>query len=125
MLKVDSAVRAAMENTMTLLPGTTQVNANTAPAEVLSALEPKLSLSQARALVAERERGVWFNDAADFTNHLSGLGIPDAKPAVTTTSAWFTATGIVVYERARVAMRALIQSGGDSSTTIVWEREIQ
>jgi general secretion pathway protein K len=114
-----------MENTMTVLPGTTQVNANTAPAEVLSALEPKLSLSQARALVAERARGVWFNDASDFANHLSGLGIPDAKPAVTTTSAWFTATGIVVYERARVAMRALIQSGGDSSTTIVWEREIQ
>jgi general secretion pathway protein K len=124
LLQVQPAVREAMTRTMTLLPAATEINVNTAPAEVLAALEPKLSLAQARALVAERERGTWFNDAADFANHLSGLGIPDAAPAVTTTSAWFSATGIVVYQRARVSMRALIQSGGDQSTNIVWEREI-
>lgn len=125
MLGVDAPLRRAMMRTLTFLPATTDVNVNTAAPEVLAAIIPQLSLSQARVLTGERDRGNWFNDAADFTNRLSGMGIVPAPASVTATSAWFTATGTVVYERAHLVMRALIQSASDQSTDIVWKREIR
>lgn len=124
LLRVDPALRPAMARTMTVLPASTDVNVNTAPPEVLAALVPQLSISRARALAGDRDRGYWFNDSADFANRLAGSGIPSAPPEVTATSAWFMATGTVVYERAHVVMRALIQSANNQTTDIIWKREI-
>ncbi|OZI33832.1 general secretion pathway protein GspK [Bordetella genomosp. 10] len=118
------AFRRDLERTLTYLPATTTVNVNTAPPEVLVALMPDMTLAQARVLAGERERGAWFNDAADFGNRLAGLGVATAPAGIGATSAWFAATGTVVYERAHLVMRALIQSGADQSTDIVWRREI-
>ena len=53
-LGLDPAVRDELQRTMTLLPANTQVNVNTAPPEVIAALAPGLSISQARAIAGER-----------------------------------------------------------------------
>ncbi|MNV67250.1 General secretion pathway protein K [compost metagenome] len=113
-----------MRRTMTVLPVATSVNVNTAPAEVIAALVPGLSLSQARAMTGERDRGNWFNNAGDFSNRLAGTGVDAPAPTVTTASGWFMASGTVVYERARVAMQALVRSAPPAAPDTIWTREI-
>ncbi|ALM86679.1 type II secretion system minor pseudopilin GspK [Bordetella sp. N] len=123
-LNLDPALRRDLQRTLTYLPAATTVNVNTAPPEVIAALVPDMTMAQARIVVGERERGAWFNDAADFTNRLGGVGVQNTPEGIGATSAWFSATGTVAYERVHLVMRALIQSAADQSTEIVWKREI-
>jgi general secretion pathway protein K len=106
-----------------VLPAATPVNVNTAPAEVIAALVPGMSLSQARTLAGERDRGNWFNNAGDFANRLAGTGVKGAAPTVATNSGWFLATGTVVYERARISMQALVRSAPPAAPDTIWTRE--
>lgn len=124
LLSLDPAARNALRRTMTVLPAATTVNVNTAPAEVLAALAPGLSLSQARSMAGERDRGNWFNNAGDFANRLAGAGVKTPAPAVTTTSGWFLASGTVAYERARISMQALLRSSPPAAPDTLWTREI-
>ncbi|MBO1013655.1 type II secretion system minor pseudopilin GspK [Achromobacter sp. SD115] len=124
LLALDPAVRSELRRTMTVLPVATSVNVNTAPAEVLAALAPGLSLSQARSLAGERDRGNWFNNAGDFANRLAGAGVKTPPPTVVTTSGWFLASGIVAYERARISMQALLRSSPPAAPDTLWTREI-
>lgn len=123
LLGLEPPMRNALRRTMTLLPSATQVNVNTAPAEVIAALVPGLSLAQARALAGERDRGNWFNNAGDFANRLAGTGVKTPAPAVSTNSSWFLASGTVVYERARVSMQALMRSAPPAAPETLWTRE--
>ncbi|ASC68206.1 general secretion pathway protein GspK [Achromobacter denitrificans] len=123
LLALDPQARAELRRTMTVLPLATPVNVNTAPAEVLAALVPGMSLSQARSLAGERDRGNWFNNAGDFANRLAGTGIKTPAPAVATSSAWFLATGTVAYERARISMQALMRSTPPAAPDTIWTRE--
>ncbi|CAB3927809.1 type II secretion system protein GspK [Achromobacter ruhlandii] len=116
-------MRNELRRTMTVLPVATSVNVNTAPPEVVAALVPGLSLSQARALTGERDRGNWFNNSGDFANRLVATGVKGPVPAVTTASGWFMASGAVVYERARVSMQALIRSAPPAAPDTIWTRE--
>src|SRR5690606_5994571 len=61
---------ATLSTYVTLIPEKTDINVNTATAEVLSAVIPGLGLPTARALVDERDSGKWFTSRADFTNRL-------------------------------------------------------
>lgn len=122
-LGLEPTVRDEMRRTMTVLPIATSVNVNTAPAEVIAALVPGLSLGQARALAGERDRGNWFNNAGDFGNRLAGTSVDAPAPTVTTASGWFLASGTVVYERARVAMQALVRSAPPAAPDTIWTRE--
>jgi len=124
LLSLDPAVRNELRRTMTVLPAATTVNVNTAPAEVLAALVPGLSLSQARSMAGERDRGNWFNNSGDFANRLAGAGVKTPAPAVTTTSGWFLASGTVAYERARISMQALLRSSPPAAPDTLWTREI-
>lgn len=112
-----------LRRTMTVLPSATSVNVNTAPPEVIAALVAGLSLSQARAITGERDRGNWFNNSGDFANRLAATGVKTPAPAVSTTSGWFLASGAVVYERARVSMQALIRSAPPAAPDTIWTRE--
>ena len=58
-LGLSPSTLAALENFITILPESTPVNLNTAPAEVLMASLPGLDLSAARQWVSLRERGHW------------------------------------------------------------------
>ncbi|MNX93977.1 General secretion pathway protein K [compost metagenome] len=124
LLGLEPPMRNALRRTMTVLPAATSVNVNTAPAEVIAALVPGLSLSQARAMAGERDRGNWFNNTGDFANRLAGTGIKTPAPAVATNSGWFLASGTVVYERARVSMQALVRSAPPAAPDTIWTREI-
>lgn len=123
LLGLEPAVRAELRRTMTVLPTATNVNVNTAPPEVIAALVAGLSLSQARAITGERDRGNWFNNSGDFANRLTATGVKTPAPAVSTTSGWFLASGAVVYERARVSMQALIRSAPPAAPDTIWTRE--
>ncbi|WP_144634379.1 type II secretion system minor pseudopilin GspK [Bordetella genomosp. 13] len=124
LLGVDPARRQAMRRTMTVLPARTTINVNTAPPEVIAALVPGLSLGQARSLAGDRDRGRWFLNSGDFANRVTGTGSEVQVPAVVTTSNWFMATGTVVYERARVTMRALMQSSTGGVPRTLWTQEV-
>ncbi|OZI71891.1 type II secretion system minor pseudopilin GspK [Bordetella genomosp. 12] len=117
-------VRAELERTLTLLPASTSINVNTAPPEVIAAIVPTLTLSQARALTGERDRGNWFNNSGDFSNRLAAFGLTASAPVVTTTSQWFMAHGALVYERARVGMQALLHSVPPAVPQTTWIREL-
>ena len=123
LLGLEPPMRNALRRTMTLLPSATTVNVNTAPAEVIAALVPGLSLAQARAMAGERDRGNWFNNTGDFANRLAGTGVKTPAPSVSTNSAWFMASGTVVYERARVSMQALMRSAPPAAPETIWTRE--
>lgn len=123
LLALEPSARNELRRTMTVLPVATSVNVNTAPAEVLAALVPGLSLSQARSMAGERDRGNWFNNSGDFANRLAATGVKGPVPAVTTASGWFMASGAVVYERARVSMQALIRSAPPAAPDTIWTRE--
>jgi len=123
LLALEPPMRNALRRTMTLLPAATNVNVNTAPAEVIAALVPGLSLAQARAMAGERDRGNWFNNPGDFANRLTGTGIKTPAPSVATNSGWFLASGTVVYERARVSMQALLRSVPPAAPETIWTRD--
>lgn len=118
----DQAIRT-LDCCVTILPDQSAVNVNTAPPEVLYAVITQLPLGQAVALVAERERGRYFNDAADFANRLGNPKIKLDKDSVSTDSQWFSLAGVVRLGRATVAMRALLERE-DQSTSIVWMKEM-
>ncbi|SAI39544.1 general secretion pathway protein K [Bordetella ansorpii] len=124
LLGVDQVSRQALRRTMTVLPARTTVNVNTAPPEVIAALVPGLSLGQARSLAGDRDRGRWFLNSGDFGNRVTGTGSEVQVPTVVTTSTWFMATGTVVYERARVTMRALMQSSTGGAPRTLWTQEV-
>lgn len=65
----DAGVRARLAPFVTALPGTTALNVNTAPAEVLAAVVDGLNLESARTLVARRE-GSFYRNSADFLGQL-------------------------------------------------------
>ncbi|KGD92447.1 general secretion pathway protein GspK [Achromobacter sp. RTa] len=123
LLALDPPARNELRRTMTVLPEATPVNVNTAPPEVIAALVPGMSLSQAQAMTGERDRGNWFNNAGDFANRLAGTGVKGAAPAVATNSGWFLATGTVTYERARISMHALMRSSPPAAPETLWTRE--
>lgn len=123
LLGLEPPMRNALRRTMTLLPSATTVNVNTAPAEVIAALVPGLSLAQAHAMAGERDRGNWFNNTGDFANRLAGTGVKTPAPSVSTNSGWFLASGTVVYERARVSMQALMRSAPPAAPETIWTRE--
>lgn len=65
----DSVALARLSPFVTALPGSTVVNVNTAPPEVLAAVIEGLEIGSARMLAAQRERA-YFRDPADFRNRL-------------------------------------------------------
>lgn len=113
-----------------VLPTRTQINANTASAEVLAAVIPNLSLDRARALVQARDRA-YFRNIGDVTNQLRGI----AAGADTTAAAnlldvqthYFLVYGMARHERARVGEVALVSRGdpvNNNATRIVWIRRV-
>jgi len=113
----------ALRPYVTVLPEATAVNANTAPAEVLAAVVPGLSLGQARAITEQRNAGSWFNDRADFSNRLANPDITITDSQIVTVSKWFLVSGSVTLERATVTMQALVSRANANSPAVVWKRE--
>ncbi|MHA6846456.1 type II secretion system minor pseudopilin GspK [Ralstonia syzygii] len=113
-----------------VLPTRTLVNANTAPAEVLAAVIPSLSLDRARALVQARDRA-YFRNIGDVTNQLRGIapGADNAAAAnlLDVQTHYFLVYGMARHERAQVGQVALVSRSdpvNNNATRIVWVRRI-
>ncbi len=115
------AVVNAIREQVVFLPVATPVNANTAPAEVLAAQLPTLSLADATALVNAR-RGASFRDLADLAARLPGKPA-DIDPALfSVASAYFLVTGRVTIRQATLRVQALVERQG-AATHLLWTRE--
>jgi general secretion pathway protein K len=111
---------------VTVLPTTTPVNMNTAPAEVVAAVVPGMNLSNAQAFVARRET-VFFHNVGDVQLALRGAGVQqlvfDPNQLDVNTS-YFLIHGRVEHERAEVDRTTLVYRDPLTHTTrIVWGRD--
>jgi general secretion pathway protein K len=106
----------------------TPLNVNTARPEVIAARIPDLSLSDARALVAERERISYFNNVGEVRTRLGNKanGLQDAD--IATASRFFFVRGEVKLDRAVTRMESLVRRGvpgqGLQPVVVLWVREI-
>ncbi|MFO2465987.1 type II secretion system minor pseudopilin GspK [Pseudomonas sp. 15FMM2] len=119
---LEPRVLKRMANFVSVLPGNTWVNGNTASAQVLSAVVPGLSLSQAQALVAERDSGRWFINRGDFVNRLRMPQVAVDTVQVGITSEWFRWQGQARREQRRVRGDALLHRPEDRQPRVIWWR---
>ena len=97
---------------VTVLPTQTPINMNTAPAEVVAAITPGMTVSTAQAFVSRRQT-VFFRNTGDVTLALRGAGAPphasdtNSIPIDVTTS-YFFVHGRVQHRRAEVDRTTLV-----------------
>jgi general secretion pathway protein K len=95
---------------VTVLPTTSAVNMNTAPAEVIAAVVPGMNLSSAQAFVARRAT-VFFHNIADVQLALQGAGVQLAAldpNQLDVNTSYFLIHGRVQHERAEVDRTTLV-----------------
>jgi general secretion pathway protein K len=109
-----------LEPYVSALPGQQAVNVNTAPPEVLHAIQPALGLSEARALALAR-RQTPFRSEPDFRNRLSATNAPSSLLPLTTASSWFVIHVEARAGRSRGLLAAMVErANGGGSTHIAW-----
>ena len=104
---------------VTYLPTNTAVNMNTAPAEVIAAVVPGMSLSNAQAFVARRQT-VFFHNVGDVQLALQGAGVQQIAidPSLfDVTTSYFYIHGRVDHERAEVDRTTLVYRDPLTHTT--------
>ena len=108
-----------------VLPERTPVNVNTAPAEVLAAVIPNFSLSEAQSLMARR-RNVPWDDIAKFQTDISGK--TPVADSISVKSDWFLVNSRIRLDRAALNAQALVQRSsanpiGGGAVKVVWVRQ--
>lgn len=106
---------------VTVLPTTTPVNMNTAPAEVIASLVPGMSVSSAQALVSRRET-VFFRNVGDVQLALRGAGAPNVtidSSLVDVNSSYFIVHGRIQHDRAEVDRTSLVYRDPTTHSTRV------
>lgn len=115
------AVLARLAPFVTVLPVSSTVNVNTAPAEVIAAIIPGLTLAAAQNVVAARSKA-YFRDTGDLQTLLraSGVTLP-AGNSIDVRSRFFTVHENVQHERAESNRDTLIYRAGPNpnSTRII------
>lgn len=99
----------------------TEINVNTASAELISARIDTLSVSEASAIISGRESR-WFNTKDDFLNRLPGTRASPGADKVQINTNYFLVNGNVRLNRAGMQMQALVDRSG-SNPKVVWIRE--
>ena len=106
---------------VTILPEPTLLNVNTASAEVLTARISGLELTDARRIVAARDRA-YFKDMGDAMQRLREAVPGAADTGLAVTTRYFSVDGIVSYGPARVAAHALVRRD-PVSLEVLWMKE--
>jgi general secretion pathway protein K len=114
---MDASVADRLRPHLVILPSPTPVNINTASAEVLGAVFPKLPLDAARALVRTREQA-WFNQVGDVAARLPGAGGEGTPTNVSVSTNFFEAEGHVRVGRADLEVVALIERDQNGTTRV-------
>ncbi|QOY94764.1 type II secretion system minor pseudopilin GspK [Massilia sp. UMI-21] len=110
-----------------VLPGTetTKLNVNTVPAELLAALVPGMSLSQANSLVERRKRVAPWRDTTTFASEVGAD--PQLADTSDVKSNWFIVQSRIRLDRAALNAESLIRRnpapmvGG--GTQVIWTRQ--
>ena len=122
---VTPAIVERLRPFVTVLPVKTLVNVNTAPAEVLAAVVPDMSVSEANTLIVRRKQAAW-RDISYFWNQVGENRKPEQDPT-TVRSDWFFVDSRIRLDRAALDAQALIQrtpnlvAGGGPK--VVWIRQ--
>jgi general secretion pathway protein K len=106
---------------VTYLPTPTAVNMNTATAEVIAAVVPGMSLSNAQGFIARRQT-VFFRNVGDVLLALQGSGVQQTviDPSLyDVNTSYFFIHGRVDHERAEVARTTLVYRDALTHTTSV------
>ena len=116
----DDNVRARLRKYVTALPGSTAINVNTAPAEVIAAVVNGLDLGSAQTLVAQRDRA-YFLSNEDFIRQLP-RGAEVAAGDIGVSSNYFIATLRVTIGGAQARGKALLARGGSGWPAVLWRK---
>lgn len=100
---------------VTVLPSATPVNVNTATPQVLAALVPNLSVSEASSIAARRQTAS-YRVISDFTGLLGDRNVA-ADVLIGVTSTYFLVTSHILLGRAELDAEALIQRQADQQVT--------
>jgi general secretion pathway protein K len=122
-LGLSARTAAVLQPYVAVLPQRTGVNLNTAPAEVIYAAVPGISLADAQRLVAERDRSP-FRTTADAAKLLGNNGEGFNSDMVTVASRFFEVRGRLRLGDAVVEERSLLRRDGIEVRTITRERGI-
>ena len=117
----DPEVRTRLKPFVTALPGTTALNVNTAPAEVLAAVVDGLDVDSARTLVARRD-AIFYRNNADFLSQLGkDAAVPDTDIRVG--SDYFLVSLRVTYGKAQARGQLLLaRTDAARWPTILWRK---
>lgn len=117
---IEATRLAALAPLVTALPGTTRVNVNTAPPEVLALLASGLAGDSLAALVAERARKP-FGSIGEFRSRLpSGASAPDDS-LLAVRSEYFLVTVRARQGEAIAQGRALLRRPSQGAPRVVWQ----
>jgi general secretion pathway protein K len=116
----NDAVRARLRPFVTALPRFTAVNVNTASAEVLAAVVRELTLDEARAVIAQRERA-YFRNLSGFLAQLPPGATAEAND-ITTASQYFLASVRVTIGAAEARGSALLAREAAGWPAVVWRK---
>ena len=111
----------ALSPYITVLPGRTTLNLNTAGAEVIAASMPALDLTDARRLVSARERAA-FRTLEDVAKALPANAAAPAATQFSIATRYFEVRGRLRMERLIVDERSLVFRNGMEVSTLWRER---
>ena len=123
---VTPAVVERLRPFVTVLPDKTPVNVNTAPAEVLAALVPNMSVSEANTLIVRRKQAAW-RQKPYFASEVASDSRPLTDETYDVKSDWFLVDSRIRLDRAALDAQALIHrspalvAGGGPK--VVWIRQ--
>ncbi len=116
----DDDVRTRLRPFITALPKFTAVNVNTATPEVIAAIINGLTLDEARAITAQRQRS-YFRTPADFFN-IVPAGLIVANENISVNSHYFMVTLNTTIHDAQAQGSALLVRNDNAWPVIVWSR---
>lgn len=121
----DAPTRQRLQDVAVILPQVTRLNVNFASADVLSAVFPGLSNSDAAQVVSQRS-GSHFASTDAFVQAVpQGARSQISSSAGTVRSSFFMAEVDVAYGRVRLRYQALLKREGSQSPEVVWMRRGQ
>jgi general secretion pathway protein K len=118
---MDEASLARLRVFATALPRRTPVNVNLAPAELLSAMVPGLTLEEARALASTRAQSP-FRSLKEFEAKLPRRTLKWIEGTLSVESSYFVVRGQASVGKAQVRMEALLQRERGAMPVVLWQR---
>lgn len=116
----DATIRAQLRPFVAVLPERTATNANTASAEVLSAVIDGLSLEDARHITTQREQH-YFRNLPDFLNRLpAGLTVP--SDSISVSSHYFLVNIQATMKGAQVRGSTLLARDDTGWPRTLWQK---